>query len=99
MTVEDGTIVHRDNLTRWNSKKTTAGYKEAVRNITRAFKDQSPVRLVMVRATHEADAKAISNGASGHHMPKTFSVREDVIGVIESFDGDNFVIRYSRSPK
>jgi hypothetical protein len=77
------------SASRWNGP----GKNEFVENVGRAFREKRPVRLVIVSTPAPERVEA---GEDGGTIPKTFDVRDDVIGEILEWDGQAYVIRFSR---
>ncbi|HEV7376411.1 MAG TPA: hypothetical protein VGN95_16975 [Pyrinomonadaceae bacterium] len=67
------------------------GRERLRRHIAQAVASNLPVRLIIATAD---DAAAIETEADASKVPKTFSVHDDVIGKVISFDGDSFVIEF-----
>ena len=88
----DGKLRCTDKLSRWQHNK--PGNNLLREHLLRAVDEGLPVRMVIARtkATTEIDA-----GADASSVPKTFGVREDLVGKVVSFDGDNFVIDFEKA--
>lgn len=78
-----------DRLSRW----TGTGNAHFAEHLKQALADKLPVRIVIAVAS---DPEGLERGDDVTAMKKTYLVRDDVIGRIELFDGDNFHIRLER---
>ena len=85
----DGIVPYEDQLSRWNG----AGNKLFRQHLEQAFRDQLPVRVVIVRAQ---DPEAVDRGIDASALKKSFSVRPELTGQIVEYDGDQFVIEFRR---
>jgi hypothetical protein len=88
-----GVLLYADSLSRWGNNESGANLLRT--HLQAAVARSLPVRMV-VATTSETDFVDQGNDAS--KVKKTFHVREDVIGRVASFDGDNYVIEYRRAP-
>lgn len=70
-----------------------AGKNEFVENVDRAFREKRPIRLVIVTTPHPERVEA---GEDASKIPKTFDPRENVVGEVVEWDGENYVIRFKR---
>jgi hypothetical protein len=68
------------------------GNQEFRENLARALKEKSRVRLV-ISSTEEIDH--VESGADASKVRKDFHVREDLVGQVIEYDGDNYVIRFT----
>ena len=84
-----GVLAFGDRFDRWSGP----GNAEFRANVTRAFESGATVRLVLVR-TLEPDR--VQHGEDGGKIPKTFAVRDDLIGHVAKVDGENYVIEFHR---
>jgi hypothetical protein len=50
----------------------------------------------MVVAT-TSETETVDAGRDASKLKKTFHVRKDLVGVVTTFDGDNFVITFRRA--
>lgn len=85
----DGTFEFAESTTRWGG----AGKNEFVENVKRAFREKRPIRLVIVSTPHPERVEA---GEDASRIPKTFDPRENVVGEVVEWDGENYVIRFKR---
>lgn len=83
----DGTMEFAGKMSRWSG----AGNAEFRRNVAKAYDKQSSVRLVVVRTEETARVDA---GEDASRVPKDFAVRDDVVGKVTKFDGENYVFRF-----
>lgn len=86
---KDGWIVSRGSASRWSGPG-NAEFRECV---AKAFKTKQPIRVVITHTKHTAEVEA---GADASTLPKDFSVREDWIGEVLEFDGNNYAFRFRR---
>ena len=87
----DGKLVYTDSLSRWAGN--AAGNNLLREHLTRALADDLHVRLVIAR-TDETDI--VDSGQDASQAAKTFGVREDLVGKVAVFDGDQFEIEFVR---
>jgi hypothetical protein len=86
-----GKLVYTDYLSRWSGN--TAGNNLFRKHLEEAIAADMPIRLV--KAT-TSDPELVDSGGDASEGKNTFSVREDVVGRVTSFDGDNFTIEFIR---
>lgn len=79
-----------DRFDRWSG----AGNSQFRTNVTRAFEIGADVRLVVARTL---DSDRVQRGEDGSKIPKTFAVREDLIGSVTEIDGESYVIEFRKS--
>ncbi len=84
-----GTLAFGDRFDRW----TGPGNAEFRANVTQAHERGATVRLVLARAT---EPDRVQRGEDGGKIPKTFSVREDLVGKVAALDGESYVIVFRR---
>jgi hypothetical protein len=60
-------------------------------HLKQAFEDKLPVRMVLVTTT---PPKAVVAGVDASKVPKTFQVREDLVGRVIEFTSERFVIDF-----
>jgi hypothetical protein len=87
---EDGVLPYEDRLSRWSGP----GNNLLREHLEQANREELPVRLVIARADQP---EAVDQGANAGTVKKTFSVREDLIGRVTEFDGDDFRIEFRRA--
>lgn len=78
-----------DRFDRWSGP----GNAEFRSNVTRAFVSGAVVRLVLARASKP---DRVQQGEDGSKIPKTFAVRDDLIGRVSEIDGEYYVIEFRR---
>ncbi|MBP0625165.1 hypothetical protein [Cupriavidus consociatus] len=84
-----GTLEFADKASRWHGP----GNREFRENVAKAFDLSSEVRLVIVRT---ADTERVEAGGSASSIPKEFFVRDDLIGQVVEWNGDNYRFRFIR---
>jgi hypothetical protein len=82
---KQGKLFYVDRLSRWAGN--TAGNNLLREHLERAIEENLPVRLVEV----------IDSGADASQVSKSFGVREDLIGRVVRFDGDQFEFEFTRA--
>jgi hypothetical protein len=87
-----GVMVYRDCLSRWKGNELGNGLFRT--HLSQAFSKNLPVRMVVATAQ---DTESIDHGRDASKVKKTFHVREDAVGKVIEFDGDNFVIEFRRA--
>jgi len=85
-----GTMEFAAKASRWPGP----GNAEFRRNISKAFETSADVRLVIVRTTEKERVEA---GEDGSTIPKDFFLREDLVGRVIEWDGENYAFRFIRS--
>ena len=88
----DGVLRYVDTLSRWEHNK--PGNNLLREHLERAISEGLVVRLVMASAT---DMFTVNSGKSAAGIANSFSVREDLVGSVTNFDGDEFVIEFVAS--
>src|SRR6185312_7147225 len=78
---EKGVWRYSDCLSRWQQLK-TPGRNEFIRNLRKAFTEALPVRLIVVSTS---DTAKVDAGEDASRLRKSFHVREDYVGQVESF--------------
>jgi hypothetical protein len=91
LATEQKVMRYTDRLSRWGNNK--PGNNLLKEHLTRAYETQLPVRLIMAKAENDADLDGVVDASK---IKKTFHVRDDVVGKVVKFDGDNFVIDFRR---
>ena len=89
--VADGKLCYRDHLSRWDGN--TAGNNLLRDHLNKALADDLPVRLVIAK-TEATDI--VDSGQDASQVSKTFGVRDELMGRVISFDGDNFEFEFVR---
>lgn len=69
------------------------GNKFARQHLEQARDDDLPVRLVIARAE---DTAPIDAGEDASNVRKSFGVRQDLVGRVSQFDGDEFELVFVR---
>lgn len=88
----DGALLYCDRLSRWGGN--VLGHDLLRDHLTKALSEQLPVRMVVATTS---ETEAVDGGRDASKLKKTFHVRKDLVGVVTSFDGDNFVITFRRT--
>ena len=86
---KDGKLVYTDRLSRWAGNK--QGNNLLRSHLEAAFKDETNVRLVIAKAGNPA---AVDSGESATDSQNTFGVRQDLVGRVSAFDGDEFILEF-----
>lgn len=84
-----GRLTYVDRLSRWSGN--SLGNNLMREHLERAVEDDLKVRLVKATTSNTA---LVDSGGDASQAKNTFSVREDVVGHVTSFDGDEFVIEF-----
>lgn len=92
---EKGTLEYRDTLSKWKGNVT--GRMELQKHLDTAKTASLPIKLVIAHPATLADAALVGNVADESEIKKTFSVREDLVGSLEGFDGDEVRIVFRRT--
>ena len=87
----DGKLVYTDRLSRWAGNK--PGNNLLRGHLEAATKGQTNVRLVIAKTDEPA---LVDSGGDASQAQNTFGVRENLVGRIASFDGDEFVIEFTK---
>lgn len=82
-----GVLAFGDRFDRWSGP----GNTEFRVNVTRAFETDAEVRLVLARAL---EPDRVQGGEDGSKIPKTFAVREDLVGKVAKVSGPSYVIEF-----
>ncbi len=90
-----GTLAYRDTLSQW--KGNDAGRNEFRSHLSTVKVSRAPIRLVVAHPVSAADAALVGQVADESKIKKTFSVREDLVGSLEEFDGDALCIVFRRA--
>lgn len=86
----DRAMLYAAKLLRWSG----AGNNLFRQHLEQAFRDQLPVRAVIVRAE---DPEAVDRGVDASTVKKSFAVRPELVGRVSKYDGDQFVIEFQCS--
>lgn len=85
-----GTLEFAASASRWKGP----GNSEFRENVTKAFELDSMVRLVIVRTE---DVARVEAGEDASKIKKVFSVRQDLIGKVIEWDGENYAFRFTKA--
>lgn len=86
---ESGTLEFAESANRWKGP----GNKEFRENLTKAFNINANVRLVIVRTEEK---EKVESGVDASTIKKNFSIREDLIGKLIKWDGDNYTFSFKK---
>jgi len=86
-----GVLLYSDRLSRWHGND--LGNNLLKRHLAQAIAENLPVRMVVATTL---ETETVDNGHDASKVKKTFHIREDVVGRVASFDGDNYVIEFRR---
>ena len=84
-----GKLVYSDRLSRWDGN--IPGNNLMRKHLEEAVAKDLPIRLV--KAT-TSDIKLVDSGGDASKAKNTFSVRDELVGRVTMFDGDEFVIEF-----
>ena len=93
----EGLWRYSDCLSRFKQSN-AAGRNEFIKHLRQAYDEKLRVRLIIVIVSPE-DAARVDAGEDASGLRKTFHVREDYVGEIETFDGDAYTIAFKKTPK
>lgn len=82
-----GVLAFGDRFDRWSGP----GNAEFRANVVRAFEVGADVRLVLARAL---EPDRVQGGEDGSKIPKTFAVRDDVVGKVAAVSDQSYVIEF-----
>jgi len=85
-----GTLEFAASASRWKGP----GNSEFRENVTKAFELGSMVCLVIVRTE---DVARVEAGEDASNIKKVFSVRQDLIGKVIEWDGENYAFRFTKA--
>ena len=86
---EGDALVCRDSTARWSGP----GRNEFKACLAEAMASSRAISLVMASTPHP---ELVDAGGDASKVPKTFSVREDLVGEVAEIDGDDFAIRFRK---
>ena len=89
---EQGVLRYNDRLSRFRQIN-TQGKNLLIEHLRRAHDEQLLVRLVIASTK---DTASVDAGRDASRLPKTFHLKEDFVGRVVSFDGDEFVIDFKK---
>jgi hypothetical protein len=87
-----GVLKYTDNLSRWGGNE--LGRDLLKEHLSKAFIEKLPVRLVIATTI---DTASVDAGHDASKISKTFHIREDVVGQLSEYDGDNYVIEFKKA--
>ena len=85
---------YEDKLSRWSSN--IPGNNQCKKDLQKAFDEKLTVNAVIVKSNELAIIDNSTEVKAVHEHKKTFSVRNDIVGKVTVFDGDNFVIEFEK---
>lgn len=85
-----GTMEFADSAARWQGP----GNAEFRTNVAKAFADKSPVYLVLATTP---ETKRIQAGEDASKVKKEFRLRDELVGKVVEWDGENYVLRFSKA--
>lgn len=86
-----GVLLYGDYLSRWGGNE--LGCKLLKTHLEQAVAGSLPVRMVVATTSQ---TEAVDHGYNASKVKKTFHIREEFVGRVLSFDGDNYVIEFRR---
>ena len=89
----NGKLIYVDRLSRWSGN--VRGNNLMRQHLEQAVAEELKVRLVRASTS---DTELVDSGGDASGATNTFGVREDVVGRVTSFDGDEFVIEFVKDP-
>lgn len=87
--LKDRVLAYTDHLSRW--KANTPGKSLLIEHLTKAREEGLCVRLIIATTDQP---EVVDRGEDASAIKKTFHVREDVVGKVTLFDGDNFLLEF-----
>lgn len=87
-----GSLIYADRLSRWQGNELGGGLLK--RHLELAQAGALPVRMVVATAS---DTEAVDHGHDASKVKKTFHIRDDMVGRVTEFDGDNYVVEFRPS--
>lgn len=90
---QPGVLIYGNSLSRWKGHN-KPGLNLLRKHLERTDSEDLAVRLVMAKTS---DPGAVDRGGDASKLKNTFSVREDLIGKLTSFDGDNYRIEFRKA--
>jgi hypothetical protein len=87
-----GLLLYADCLSRWGANE--LGCSLLKTHLGQAVAGNLPVRMVVAKT---ADTELVDQGHDASKVKKTFRVRDDVVGRVVSFDGDNYTLEFRRA--
>jgi len=88
---KDSSPEYFGRASRWSGP----GNKEFKENLARAKSENALIRLV-ISSTEQKDH--VESGGDASKVKKDFHVREDLVGRVVEYDGDDYVVRFRQVP-
>jgi hypothetical protein len=82
-------LTYTDRLSRWHLN--APGKNLLTEHLRKAHDEDLDVRLVIVKTNHP---EVVERGEEAASLKKEFYIKENVVGKVTVFDGDNFVIEF-----
>ena len=92
---EKGTLVYTDTLSQW--KGNAFGRSELQKHLRAIQASGATIKLVIAHPASLAEAAKVGQVADESAIKKTFSIREDIVGKLVSFDDDTLRIVFARA--
>jgi len=92
---EKSTLVYTDTLSQW--KGNAVGRSELQKHLRAIQVSGAAIKLVLAHPASLAEAAKVGQVADESEIKKTFSIREDLVGKLESFDDDTLRIVFARA--
>ena len=89
--LKDGVLSYTDRLSRWGAH--TPGKSLLTEHLLKARDSALPVRLVVATTDRP---EVVEQGGDASTISKTFHVKQEVVGKVVAFDGENFVLEFRR---
>jgi len=78
------------SVNRWKGP----GNKEFRENVAKAFKAQSNIRLIIVRTDQ---VERVEAGDDASKLKKDFHLKDNVVGKVIEWDGENYAFRFIKA--
>jgi len=92
---EKDTLEYRDTLSSWKGNFT--GRAELQSHLEAARSSAAQIKVVIAHPATLADAAFVGKVSDESTINKTFSVRDDLVGSLEEYDGDEVRIVFKRA--
>jgi len=86
-----GVLLYGDRLSRWSGN--SLGNALLKGHLAKAVSEKLPVRMVVASTT---ETEQVDHGHDASKVKKTFHIRDDLVGAVTLFDGDNYLIEFRR---
>ena len=86
----NGRLCYEARLSSWKSRNGRSLFR---RHLEQALAHNLPVRLILATSSDIASVQA----GEACRTRKTFSVQDDLVGRVISFDGDHFIIEFQKN--